>query len=102
VYVHGSHEFPHSIGERRRYRCMGMEVQSGGHASARRYLLGRSTLWPARQWLWREPAFATLCLLRLSYQAIGVIAVEDRAGAKLWALLRGAASGLVARTDAAR
>jgi len=66
VYVHGSHEFPHSIGERRRYRFMGMKVQSGGHAPARRYLLGRSTLWPARQWLWREPAFATLCLLRLS------------------------------------
>lgn len=97
VYVHGSHEFPHAIGERRRYRFLGMDVQSGGHAPARRYLIGRNTLWLARQWLWREPAFAALCLLRLGYEAIGIAMVEDQAGAKLWALLRGAASGLTAR-----
>jgi len=38
----------------------------------------------------------------LSYEAIGIVAVEDRASAKLWALLRGAASGLVARLGASR
>lgn len=97
VYVHGSHEFPHAIGERKRYRFLGMEVQSGGHAPARRYLIGRNTMWLARQWLWREPAFAALCLMRLSYEAIGIAAVEDGAAAKLWALLRGAATGLTAR-----
>lgn len=97
VYVHGSHEFPHAIGERRRYRFLGMDVQAGGHGPARRYLIGRNTMWLARQWLWREPAFAALCLLRLSYEAIGIVTVEDRAGAKLGALLRGVASGLTAR-----
>ena len=96
VHVHGSHEFPHAIGERRRYRFLGMEVQSGGHGPARRHLIGRNTRWLALQWLWREPAFAALCLLRLSYEAIGIAMVEDQAGAKLWALLRGAASGLTA------
>jgi len=102
VYVHGSHEFPHAIGERRCYRFLGLDVQSGGHAPARRYLIGRNTLWLARQWLWREPAFAALCLLRLSYEAIGIVAVEDRASVKLWALLRGAASGLVVRLGTSR
>jgi len=102
VYVHGSHEFPHAIGERRRYRFLGMDVQSGGHAPARRYLIGRNTIWLTRQWLWREPAFAALCMLRLSYEAIGIVAVEDHAGAKLWALLCGAASGLLARLGTAR
>ena len=101
VYVHGSHEFPHAIGERRRYRFLGMDVQSGGHGPSRRYLIGRNTMWLARQWLWREPAFAVLCLLRLSYEAIGIAMVEDQAGAKLWALLRGAGRGLVARLDTA-
>ncbi len=100
VHVHGSHEFPHAIGERRRYRFLGMDVQSGGHGPARRYLIGRNTMWLARQWLWREPAFAALCLMRLSYEAIGIAMVEDQAGAKLRALLRGVASGLAARQRA--
>lgn len=95
VYVHGSHEFPHAIGQRQRYRFLGMEVQSGGHGPQRRRMIGRNTLHLARRWCWREPAFAALCLLRLSYEAIGIMLVEDRAAAKLLALLGGAARGLL-------
>jgi rhamnosyltransferase len=95
LYVHGGHEFAHSIGERRRFRFLGREMQAGGHPPARRYLIGRNTAWLARSWLWREPAFAFLCLTRLAYEVVGVLVAEEQAGAKLAALLRGAAAGLL-------
>lgn len=100
LYVHGSHEFAHSIGQRRRFRFLGREMQAGGHGPERRYLIGRNTSWLARSWLWREPAFAFLCASRLAYEAVGIVAVEDRALAKLGALLRGALTGLVMRRSA--
>lgn len=93
VYVHGGHVFAHSIGERRRFRFLGRDMQAGGHAPARRFLIGRNTLWLARAWLWREPAFAFLCLTRLAYEIAGIALAEDQVGAKLKALLRGAAVG---------
>lgn len=94
TYVHGGHEFAHAIGERRRFRFLGREMQAGGHGPARRYLIGRNTLWLARDWLWREPAFAFLCATRLAYEVVGILVAEDRARAKLVALLRGACVGL--------
>lgn len=94
LFVNGRFEFPHAIGERRRYRFFGMEVQAGGHSPQRRFLIGRNTAWLARTWLWRQPAFAALCLARLAYEMIGIVVAEDRAPAKAWALLRGAARGL--------
>lgn len=95
LYVHGNHEFAHSIGQRRSFRFLGREMQAGGHGPERRYLIGRNTSWLARSWLWREPAFAFLCATRLVYEAVGIVAVEDRAVAKLGALLRGALTGLL-------
>lgn len=95
VYVHGGHEFAHSIGQRKRFRFLGREMQAGGHTPARRYLIGRNTAWLARTWLWREPAFAFLCMTRLAYEVVGILMAEDQAPKKLLALLRGAAVGLV-------
>lgn len=95
VWVHGSHEFAHAIGERRRYRFLGRELQAGGHGPARRYSIGRSTAWLARSQVLREPAFAGLCLLRLAYEAVGIVKAEDRRADKLWMLLRGAVAGLL-------
>ncbi len=100
VYVHGAHEFAHSIGQRRKYRLLGRELQAGGHPPARRYLIGRNTSWLARTWLVREPAFAALCVARLAYEVVGIVIAEDQAGAKLGALLRGAFSGLWRRLPA--
>ncbi|MCA0242434.1 MAG: hypothetical protein LCI02_16410 [Proteobacteria bacterium] len=94
VWVHGDHEFAHSIGERRRYRLLGRELQAGGHGPQRRRLIGRNTMWLARGWAWREPAFAALCLLRLAYEAVGITIAEDRKASKLAALLRGIGQGL--------
>lgn len=100
LYVHGSHEFAHSIGERRRFRFLGREMQAGGHSPERRYLIGRNTSWLARSWWWREPAFAFLCLTRLAYEAVGILAIEDDAWRKLRALCAGAAVGLATRRAA--
>ncbi len=94
IQVHGSHEFDHSIGQRRRFRFLGREMQAGGHAPARRYLIGRNTAWLARAWLLREPAFAFLCVTRLAYEVVGILKAEDLATTKLMALLRGAVVGL--------
>ncbi len=102
VWVHGDHEFAHAIGERRRYRLLGRELQAGGHGPQRRRLIGRNTMWLARCWAWREPAFAALCLLRLAYEAVGIAIAEDRKAPKLAALLRGIGQGLVMPARAAR
>ncbi len=96
LLVNGSFEFAHAIGQRRKYRFLGMQLQAGGHAPARRFLIGRNTVWLARQWCLREPAFAALCLARVAYEAVGIAMAEDDAGAKLRALGRGVASGLLA------
>ncbi len=100
--VNGAHEFAHSIGQRIRYRFLGMELQAGGHPPARRYLIGRNTVWLARRWLWREPAFAALCATRLAYEAAGITIAEPQPGRKLWALLRGAARGVVSGMKSVR
>ena len=94
IHVHGGHEFAHAIGQRRRFRFLGRELQAGGHSPARRYLIGRNTVWLARSWLRREPAFAFLCATRLAYEVVGIVIAETDTAAKLWALLRGAGAGL--------
>jgi len=97
VYVHGGYEFAHAIGERRRFKFLGHEMQAGGHSPARRWLIARNTVWLARRYLTREPAFAFLCITRLGYEAVGILMAEEQAPAKLWALARGAVQGLFAR-----
>lgn len=95
IWVLGDLEFAHAIGERRRFRFLGREMQAGGHPPARRYLIARNTVRLARRWAWREPAFCFLCLTRLGYEALGITLAEDRKASKLWALLRGAIVGLL-------
>lgn len=97
LWLHGSHEFRHAIGERRRFRLFGVEMQAGGHSPARRYLIGRNTAWLARRSLWREPSFTALCIARLAYEAVGITMAEPGRGPKLRALLRGAVTGLLSR-----
>lgn len=94
VWVHGDHEFAHAIGQRRRYRLLGRELQAGGHSPARRYSIGRSTTWLARSWCFREPAFGALCLMRMAYEVTGIVMAEDDKRAKLSALARGVFAGL--------
>jgi rhamnosyltransferase len=95
LFVHGDHEYLHAIGQRRRYRLFGRDLQAGGHAPQRRYLIGRNTTTLIRRWAWREPAFAFLCLTRLAYEAVGIVIAEDAAAAKLSALLRGTLRGAI-------
>jgi len=102
LYVNGAFEFAHAIGQRRKYRLLGVELQAGGHSPRRRWMIARNTVWLARNWLWREPAFCGLCLSRLAYEAVGITMAEEQAVAKLLALLRGAVSGLFARHPSVR
>ena len=57
-------------------------------------MIGRNTTWLARRHLWREPAFAFLCMSRLAYEAVGILMAEDHRLAKLTALAAGIARGL--------
>jgi rhamnosyltransferase len=100
VWVHGGHAFAHAIGDRRRYRFLGRELQAGGHGPARRRLIGRNTVLLARRWAFREPAFAWLCLMRLVYESVGIVMAEDHRAAKLAALFGGMANGLFMRDPA--
>ncbi len=97
VLLHGGHSFGHRIGERRAYKLFGVQLQAGGHSPARRYLIARNTVWLARRSLWREPGFSWLCLLRLGYEAVGILVAEPQKLAKLGALLRGSGVGLFSR-----
>jgi rhamnosyltransferase len=94
VWVHGSHVFAHAIGQRRSYRLFGRTLQATGHGPARRRLLARNTVLLLRRWGLREPAFARLCLLRLAYEAVGIVRAEEERLPRLAALARGAFDGL--------
>lgn len=100
IWVHGRHVFAHAIGERRRYRLFGRELQATGHGPARRRLIGRNTVLLLRRWGLSEPAFARLCLLRLGYEAAGIALAEGQRARKLGALLAGIAQGLCVRRRA--
>ena len=97
LIVFGDHEFAHSIGQRRSFTLFGKQMQAGGHSAQRRYLIGRNTAWLARRYLWREPAFAGLCLSRLAYECVGIVMAESSRAAKLWAVLSGGCVGLLSR-----
>jgi rhamnosyltransferase len=97
VYLHGDFEFAQSIGQRRTYQLLGRRFQSGGHSSARRWGIGRNLALLALSSISREPAFAMLCALRLVYEAIGIVLVEQERLPKLSALARGALAGLRSR-----
>lgn len=100
LYVNGALEFAHAIGERRKYRLFGVELQAGGHSAARRYMIGRNTSWLACRWAWEQPAFAALCLARLAYEAVGIAMAEDDRRPKLRALALGTWHGLLGRWGA--
>lgn len=98
VWVHGSHTFAHSIGQRRAFTLFGRQMQAGGHSADRRRMIGRNTAWLGRRYFWREPAFAALCLMRLGYETAGILLAEDQRWRKLAALWRGVAAGLLSLT----
>lgn len=89
LHVNGRQEFLHAIGQRRKYRFLGLQMQAGGHSPERRRMLARNTLRLALREGAREPAFALLCLSRLAYEAVGILRAEDRKRAKLKALVAG-------------
>jgi hypothetical protein len=94
IYVHGGYEFAHAIGQRRRFRFLGREMQAGGHSADRRRLIARNTVRLARAECLRLPAFGFLCLTRLAYELAGILMAEPQKWTKAMALLRGAASGM--------
>jgi rhamnosyltransferase len=97
VYISGDYEFAHSIGVRRTYRLFGRTWQSNGHSAARRWMVGRGMAWLFRRYMFKEPAFAALCLLRLSYEAVGIAIAEGDRWAKLRALVFGTIEGVFTR-----
>lgn len=97
-YVFGGCEFPHSIGERTSYRFLGATLQSGGHGAGRRFMIGRNTACLARRYAFRLPAFSLLCLLRIGYEALGILMVEADRAAKLRSLMSGVWGGVRTKT----
>jgi rhamnosyltransferase len=90
-------EFLHSIGKRRSYRFLGVTLQSGGHSAERRHMIARNTVLLLRKYMTTFPAFAVLCIVRIGYEAVGIVMAEDDRLRKLHALLTGAWAGLVDR-----
>jgi rhamnosyltransferase len=90
-------EFLHSIGDRRPYRLCGVTLQANGHSAERRYMIGRNTIILLRRYIGAFPAFGALCMIRIAYEAAGIMIAEDDRPRKLRALFRGAWAGLVHR-----
>lgn len=84
----------HSIGQRKSYTLFGKQLQSGGHDSVRRQAIGRNTVLLAKHFGWRCPSFLSLCLIRLVYEAIGILRAETFKLPKLMGLSRGLVEGL--------
>lgn len=97
IVLNAEVEFLHAIGERRSYRFLGRTVQSGGHTEKRRFLIGRNTAVIAKQHGFAYPAFLVLCLQRLAYETIGILAVEHRKFAKVASLWHGVFEGIRTR-----
>jgi rhamnosyltransferase len=97
VWVHGDHEFSHSIGQRQSYRFAGRTLHTGGHSPERRAGIGRALGYLVRGSIWREPAFCALCLLRFGYEVLGIVMAERDKARKLASLFRGLANGLIGR-----
>ncbi|MGA0611197.1 hypothetical protein [Caldimonas sp. KR1-144] len=100
LYVCGDVEFEHSIGQRRSYRVLGVQLQSGGHSPARRFAIARNTMALARAHVRSLPAFSVLCGVRMIYEAMGILLAEDHRREKLTALGRGLLAGLKPRRAA--
>lgn len=96
-YLCGRFEFQHTIGDRTSYRFLGATLQSGGHSPGRRFMIGRNTACLARRYAFRMPAFSLLCLLRIGYEALGILMVEADRAAKLRSLMSGAWGGVRTR-----
>jgi rhamnosyltransferase len=90
-------KFLHPIGARRQYRFFGKTFQAGGHSPARRKSIARNTVLLVRQYGWRYPSFALLCISRLAYEALGIVMAESDKARKLGALLAGMFAGLIAK-----
>mgnify|MGYP000461361774 CR=1 FL=1 len=97
LYVNPEVEYIHEIGNRKKYRFLLWQLQSGGHSPERRYLIAKNTMILARRNFFKFPSFVVLCVKRVVYEALGVICVEDSKYSKLRSLVRGFLSGLFAR-----
>lgn len=89
--------FLHSIGKRRAYRFLGRTLQSGGHGPARRFAIGRNTVWLAKRYGRDFPAFWVLCAGRIVYECLGILLAEDHSRLKLSAFIGGILMGIYLR-----
>lgn len=92
-------KFSHSIGARRKYSFLGRTFQAGGHSPARRWSIARNSILLAKQYGGTLPSFAFLAIARLAYEGLGILMVESEKRRKLWALVSGAATGLMEKSS---
>lgn len=86
--------FLHSIGQRRQYRFLGRTLQSGGHSPQRREMIARNTVLLGKHYIRHRPSFGLLCLIRIAYEALGIVMIEQDKRRKLLAVVRGVFAGL--------
>lgn len=87
----------HTIGRASLRRFAGIRLVSSNHPPGRRYWMARNRLVLAREYLLREPVWTVASLLSLVREAAVLVLVEERAGEKIRAMLRGTRDGLLGR-----
>ena len=87
-------KFTHSIGDRKKYKFLGVEMKSGGHNRLRRKMISRNTIILAKHYFKYFPSFFLLCIARIFYEILGIVLVEKDKLGKLTAIFSGLLSGL--------
>jgi rhamnosyltransferase len=87
----------HSIGDASVHRLLWLPVVCTNHSATRRYYRVRNQLEVSRRNLWFDPVWAVKGVFQLFAPAVAVLLFEQQRGAKLAAMVRGAADFVLRR-----
>lgn len=93
LLVIASNVFEHAIGERKTYSFMGKTFQSGCHSAFRRFLIAKNSIILLKRYK-NISGVRRLFILRIVYESVGILLVENDKIIKLRAIFRGVLTGL--------
>ena len=87
-------EFLHTIGKRRIYKFLGIQLQATGHSSFRREMIVRNTIILIKKYSSSYPSFFVLGVVRIFYEVFGIIIAENNKKIKLFSICKGFIMGV--------
>ena len=87
-------EFLHTIGNRKLYKFLGMNLQATGHNPFRREMIIKNTVILIKKYSVLYPAFFLIGIIRIFYEVLGIIIAENDKKIKLISISKGFFKGL--------